>query len=125
MVKLKEYVYAICNNNEITIISLDKIYKIINVDFEIIKKLKEGTLNELDIQNNLSFLEFLREKRLIIENYDYSEANYVNNLYYYEGYCDNPIVLDESFQNYSIGIIGCGGVGSVILDQIVALNIYF
>lgn len=125
MVKLKEFVSIISdqNNKDINIISLDKIYKISNANSKFIKKLKLGILTSTDINENLSFFNFLQSKNLIMQNFHYPNSNYINNLYYYEGYCNNPLLLDSSFQNYSIGVIGCGGVGSVILDQIIALNI--
>lgn len=124
MIKLKEFVSIISDNNrDINIISLDKIYKISNPNSNFIKKLKLGTLTSTDINENLTFFNFLQSKNLIIQNFNYPTSNYINNLYYYEGYCDNPLLLDTSFQNYSIGVIGCGGIGSVILDQIIALNI--
>lgn len=125
MIRLKEFVSIISdeNNKDINIISSNKLYKISNPNFDFIKKLKLGTLTNADIKDNLSFFNFLQSKNLIIKNFNYPNSNYTNNLYYYEGYCNNPLLLDSSFQNYSIGIIGCGGVGNVILDQIVALNI--
>lgn len=125
MIKIKEFISIICDrkNNIVTMVSLDKIYKISNPNFVFIDKLKAQKVTIEDIKENINFINFLKEKKLIIEKQDYPLIEYVNNFYYYEGYCDNPILLNNILKEYHVGIIGCGGIGSVILDQIIALNI--
>lgn len=123
MFRFKEYVSIVVESENVKVLSSDKLYKVPIKYLNVIKRLKKGVLRENENKENKELIDFFKSKDLLIKNKDYSKIDYKKNLFYYEGYTDDPIKLNDKFKNYSVGLIGCGGVGTVLIDQLIALNI--
>lgn len=123
MYRLKSYLHYRVNNNQIEIYSLKKKYKF-NLKYKsFFEKIKNGILTSLEMEIYKKLIDFLNSENLLVLNQEYPNNSYKNNFYYYEAYTQNPLEIHKKFKNYSIGIIGCGGIGSMLVDQLIGINI--
>jgi len=98
-----------------------------NKYFELLQK-RRWHREELDEELFL----FLSENELIIDEYenDYVDTRLEKNISFLENYIKyesnlNPCNLQQNLANKKIAILGCGGIGTVVLDNLLRVGIKY
>lgn len=115
------------------IILYKKIYKI-NASTKKITELSRLLENEFTLddfqtilgeEDGMSLLSYLKQKNLILSKYEntYENTPYEKQTVYFEQFTEFPNELQNEIQNKTVAIVGLGGIGGNLVQNLVAVGI--
>lgn len=88
-----------------------------------------GNRDAIENIRDLELIDFLKNNNLVILDYNMKDVSseLAKNLFYFESivkdHSTSPVDIQKDLSNRKIAILGCGGVGTVVLQNLVLIGI--